>query len=141
LLPSPGGRRSSLANKRGNMALPTGNRLHLVRAVDDLKNFLFEQELLIVRIHERPRNSFKIYSQSFLLPASHFELAIHFLDLRSLLFQLVSEPLYLLLLLRDCYLQVLNFEIEHILLGGVGNGFGRHRHTFERKSTVGGDRA
>ena len=50
-----------------------------------------------------------------------------------LLFQLGGERLYLLLLLRDRGLQVLNCEIEHGLLGGIGNGLGLD--AFGRKST------
>jgi len=34
------------------------------------------------------------------------------------------EPLYLLLLLRDRGSQVLNFQIKHGLLSGIGNGLG-----------------
>jgi hypothetical protein len=55
---------------------------------------------------------------------SHFELGIRFLDLRGVLFELGGERLYLLLLLRDRCPQVLNFEIEHGLVGSVGNGLG-----------------
>lgn len=56
--------------------------------------------------------------------ATHFELIVRFLDLRGVLFQLGCERLYLFLLLRDRCPQVLNFESEHDLLGGVGNGMG-----------------
>ena len=74
----------------------------------------------------------------------HFELGARFLDLRSLLFELGCERLYLLLLLRDGCLQALKCAIEHGLLGsGVGNGLGPD--AFGRKSTrvgsIGGDRA
>ena len=75
---------------------------------------------------------------------THLELGVHFLDLRSVLFKLGCERLYLLLLLRDRCLQVLNFEIEHGLLDGVGNGLGPDA-AFGRKSTrvgsIHGDRA
>src|SRR5207249_8565120 len=54
----------------------------------------------------------------------HFELGVGFLDLRSVLVQLGCEHLYLLLLLRDRCSQVLNFQIERGLLGGVGNDLG-----------------
>src|SRR5690349_14590661 len=67
---------------------------------------------------------------------THFKLRAHLLDLRCLLFllgrelrclffQLRSESLYLLLLPRDGCLQLLNFVIEHGLLGGFGNGLAR----------------
>ncbi|PYJ89373.1 MAG: hypothetical protein DME20_08315 [Verrucomicrobia bacterium] len=52
----------------------------------------------------------------------HFELGADFLNLRGLLFELGGETLYLFLLLRDDCLQVLNFAIEHSLLGPLGNG-------------------
>ena len=72
------------------------------------------------------------------------ELAARFLDLRGVLFQLGGERLYLLLLLRDGCLQVLNCAIEHGLLGGIGNGLGPDV-AFGRKSTrigsIGSDRA
>src|SRR5262249_48129271 len=63
------------------------------------------------------------------------------LDLRGVLFQLGGELFYLLLLLRDGCAQVLNFQIKHSLLGGVGNGSGLT--AFGRKSTrsLGGERA
>ena len=74
---------------------------------------------------------------------THFKLRIYFLDLRDLLFQVACERRYLLLLVRDCCLQVLNFEIEHGLLGSGGNGWGPG--AFRRKSTlarsIGVDRA
>src|SRR5256886_15362399 len=74
----------------------------------------------------------------------HLELVVHFLDLRGLLCQLGCERLYLLLLLRDRCPQVLNFEIEHGLLGSVGNGLGPDA-AFGQKSTqvgsIGGDRS
>src|SRR4030095_13334173 len=80
------------------------------------------------------------YSGSWL---THFELGIHFLHFRDLLLELGGERLYLLLLLRDRCLQVLNLEVEHRLLGGIGNGLGPD--AFGRKSTrigpVRGDRA
>ena len=74
----------------------------------------------------------------------HFELGVYFLDLRSLLFNLGCERLYLLLSLRDRCSQVLNFEIERGLLGsGIGNGL--RTDAFGRKSTrigsIGADRA
>ena len=64
--------------------------------------------------------------------------------MRSLLFELGCERLYLLLLLRDGCLQALKCAIEHSLSGGgVGNGLGPD--AFERKSTrigsIGADRA
>ena len=76
---------------------------------------------------------------------THFELGVHFLDLRSVLFELGGERLYLLLLLRGRCPQVLNFEIERRLLGsGIGNGLGPDA-AFGRKSTrigsIHGDRA
>ena len=75
---------------------------------------------------------------------THLELGVYFLDLRSLLFHLGREPLYLLLVLRDRCLQVLNCAIEHGLFGGIGNGLGPDV-AFGRKSTrigsIGGDRA
>ena len=69
-------------------------------------------------------NSFRFIHNHFGRRLTHFELGVRFLDLRSLLFKLGCERLYLLLLLRDRRPQVLNFEIEHGLLGGVGNGLG-----------------
>ena len=61
-----------------------------------------------------------------------------------MLFELGCERLYLLLLLRGRCPQVLNFEIDHGLLGGVGNGL-RPDSAFGRKSTrvgsIHGDRA
>src|SRR6267154_2359706 len=54
----------------------------------------------------------------------HFERGARFLDLRGVVFQLGGERRDLLLLLRDCCLQVLNCAIEHGLFGGVGNGLG-----------------
>ena len=77
-------------------------------------------------------------------PGVHFELGARFVDLRSLLFELGGERLYLLLLLRDGCLQALNCAIEHGLPGGVGNGL-RPNAAFGRKSTrigsIGADRA
>jgi hypothetical protein len=46
------------------------------------------------------------------------------LDLRGLLFQLSSERLDLLLLLRHGTPQLLDFAIERGLLGGIGNDLG-----------------
>jgi outer membrane receptor protein involved in Fe transport len=74
---------------------------------------------------------------------ARLNLRTHFLDLRGLLFELGCERLYLVLLLRDRRPQVLNFEIEHGLLGSVGIGLGLN--AFGRRSTrvgsLGGDRA
>jgi hypothetical protein len=60
---------------------------------------------------------------------ARFKLRAHFLDLRSLLFELGRESLYLFLLQRDRHLQPLNFAIEHGLLCALRNvglgGFGR----------------
>ena len=56
---------------------------------------------------------------------THLEPGPRFLDLTGLLFEPDCEHLYLLLLLRDRGLQLLNFEIEHGLPGGVRNGLGR----------------
>jgi hypothetical protein len=50
-----------------------------------------------------------------------FKLCAHFLNLRGLLFELGRESLYLFLLLRDRGLQLLNFVIEHGLLGVLRN--------------------
>jgi len=55
---------------------------------------------------------------------THFKLIARFLDLRGVLFQLGCERLYLFSLLRGRCPQVLNFETEHGLLGGVTNGLG-----------------
>ena len=60
----------------------------------------------------------------------HFECGVGFLDLGGVLFQLGGERLDLLLLLRDRCSQVLNFQIEHGLLCGVGNGLGRDAGRF-----------
>src|SRR5947208_10352871 len=89
-------------------------------------------------------NSFRFVHNHFGPRLTHFELGVHFLDLRSVLFKLGCERLYLLLLLRGRCPQVLNFEIEHGLLGGVRNGLGLDS-ALGRKSTrvgsIGGDRA
>jgi hypothetical protein len=69
-------------------------------------------------------NSFRFIRNHLGRGLIHFELGARFLDLRSLLFELGCERLYLLLLLRDRRPQVLNFLIEHGLLGSVGNGLG-----------------
>ena len=45
-----------------------------------------------------------------------FQLGVRFLDLRSVVFQLGCERFYLLLLLRDSCLQILNCAIKHGLL-------------------------
>ena len=60
----------------------------------------------------------------------HFEPGIHFVNLRDLLLNPGGEDLYLVLLLRDGCLQILNFNIKRCLPGTVGNrlrpdGFGR----------------
>ena len=47
------------------------------------------------------------------LGLTHFELGVCFFDLRSVLFQLGCERLYLLLLLRNSCLQLLDLEVEH----------------------------
>src|SRR5438477_6632319 len=74
----------------------------------------------------------------------HFERGARFLDLGGVVFQLGGERRYLLMLLRDCCLQVLNCAIEHGLLGSVGNGLGWDVAS-GRKSTrvvsIGGGRA
>src|SRR5882724_6692165 len=69
-------------------------------------------------------NSVRFVHNHFGLWLIHFELGTRFLDLRSVLFQLRGEPLYLLLLLRDRGSQVLNFQIKPGLLSGMGNGLG-----------------
>jgi len=55
---------------------------------------------------------------------THLQLGIHFLDLRGLAFELGSERLYLLLLLRDSCLQALNGAVEHGLSPGLGDSLG-----------------
>jgi hypothetical protein len=72
-----------------------------------------------------------------------FQLGAHLLDLRGLLFELGRENLYLFPLLRDRCLQLLNFEIEHGLLGalrnvGLGGGLGRKS---TRVGSIDGERA
>ena len=54
--------------------------------------------------------------------ANHLKLSAHFLNLLGLLFELGCESLYLflLLLLCDRCLQLLNFVIEHGLVRGLG---------------------
>ncbi len=69
-------------------------------------------------------NSFRFIRNHLGRWLAHFKQGARFLDLRSLLFELACERLYLLLLLRDRRPQVLNFLIEHGLLGSVGNGLG-----------------
>ena len=74
----------------------------------------------------------------------HLELGVHFLDLRSVVFKLGFECLYLLLLLRGRCPQGLNFEIEHRLLGSVGNRLGPDAACGRKSTRVGsihGDRA
>ena len=55
---------------------------------------------------------------------THFDLGIHLLDLCGLLFQLRCGRLYLLLLLRERCLQVLDLEVKYGLPSSVGNGLG-----------------
>ena len=55
---------------------------------------------------------------------ARFKLSAHFLDLRSLLFELGRENLYLFLLLRGRCLQVLNFAVQHGFAVGLWNRFG-----------------
>ncbi len=84
----------------------------------------------LVRWHTRPHQLAALrfirdYSRS---RFAHLKLGAHFLDLCSLLFKLSSESLYLFVLLRDSYLQLINFEIEHGLAAvfqiALGNGCG-----------------
>src|SRR5207253_4245926 len=74
----------------------------------------------------------------------HFERGARFLDLGGVVFQLGGERRYLLMLLRDCCLQVLNCAMKHGLFDGIGNGLGPDV-AFGRKSTrvvsIGGGRA
>jgi hypothetical protein len=74
---------------------------------------------------------------------AQFHLIAHLLDFRGLLFELGRENLYLFPLLRDRCLQLLNFEIEHGLLGalrnvGLGGGLGRKS---TRVGSIDGERA
>jgi hypothetical protein len=62
-------------------------------------------------------------------------LGAHFLDLRGLLFELRRENLYLFLLLRDRFLQLVNFEIE-LRLPSIGNGLGRDALSGLRKKST-----
>ena len=73
---------------------------------------------------------------------ARFKLRAHFLDLRGLLFKLGRENLYLFLLLRDLCLQLLNFAIEHGLLGAFGNvGLGGLGRKSTRVGSIDGERA
>ena len=65
------------------------------------------------------------------------EPGIHFLDLRGLLFQLSGKRYYLLLVLRDGYLQALKRSIEHPLLGGIGNGLEANVAPWRKSTRVG----
>src|SRR5206468_4599375 len=67
----------------------------------------------ISSVNSPSTNSFRFVHNYFGRWLTHFELGTRFLDLRSLFFKLGCERLYLLLLLRDRCLQVLNFRIEH----------------------------
>jgi len=73
---------------------------------------------------------------------AHLNLGAHLLDLCGLLSELRRESLYLFMLLRDRCLQLLNFAIEHGLLGALGNvglgGFGRKS---TRVGSIHGERA
>ena len=95
-------------------------------------------------VNSPSRNSFRFVHNHFGRRLTHFELGARFLDLRSLLFELGGERLYLLLLLRNGCLQALNCLIQHGLLGSIGNGLGPDA-AFGRKSTrigsIHGDRA
>ena len=51
---------------------------------------------------------------------NHLKLGAHFLDLGGLLSELGCQSLYLLLLLRDRCLQLLNFLIERGVVPGLG---------------------
>src|SRR5258707_119626 len=62
---------------------------------------------------ERHQNDDALFIRDYLRRGlARFKLRAHLLDLRALLFELRSETLYFLLLLGDCCLQLLNFEIE-----------------------------
>ena len=82
-------------------------------------------------------NSLRFVHNHFGLWLIHFELGTRFLDLRSVVFQLGGEPLYLLLLLRDRGSQVLNFQIKDGLLSGIGNGLEAGRQRFTGNSPAG----
>src|SRR5438552_1520721 len=72
----------------------------------------------------RSRNSFGFVQNRFGSCFTNLYPSIHFLNLRDLLFNLGGEDLDLVLLLRDGCLQILQFEIKHGLVAGVGNGLG-----------------
>src|SRR5215470_11787649 len=80
-----------------------------------------------------PHPALRFVHNHFGLRLTHFELGVRFLDLCGVVFQLSRQLFYFLLLLRDRCPQVLNFEVEHGLLGGVRNGCGLN--AFERSST------
>ncbi len=88
-----------------------------------LRFFIFFVSFLSFR-EFRSRNSFRFVHNDFGRWLTHFELGIHFLDLRDLLFKLGGEHLYLVLLLRDGCLQALNFEISMACLAASGMAWG-----------------
>src|SRR5262245_6682168 len=106
----------------------------------DFLLFLIFLSLFWLSVNFPGRKSFTFIQNRSCRRLTHFELGIHFLDLRDLLFELGGERFYLLLLLPylllllpDRCLQLLNLKVEHRLLGGVGNGLGQD--AFGRKST------
>ena len=87
--------------------------------------------------------SLRFVHDHFWCRSARFQLRADLLDLRCLLFELGRENLYLFPLLRDRCLQLLNFEIEHGLLGalrnvGLGRGLGRKS---TRVGSIDGERA